>query len=789
MRRILGCLLAGLLMVAGAARAETTAGFLDKLINVPSAGSWSVNGKSELRDDSAVAGGKAFRVTVAAKGANLWDVQASAAVTKAIHKGDVILMAFWARAESPAEGRSTALISTINLQLAAAPYTSLFVDQAEVGPNWKMYFASGTAERDYAAGTVIASLQLASAKQTIDLGPVFVADFGPGYDLAKLPKNALPGAAAAPPPSSFAAAETHFAAELARLRALLPVRGTLLNDPSVTTVSSYGANQTSRTIAAEVPGGEALRVTVNSSGDPFSTGTGSRTYGDIRKGDVLFMAFYVRAEEVSNEAQSGVISAFNVQQAASPWVIAVGTAALAPLHSWRVFYASAVAPMDYPAGTANLTAQVGSRKQTIDFGPAFVLNLGPGVRLTSLPVNRITYPGREANAPWRAAAAARIRDLRMGDFHVEVKAGDGKPVPGAVVHFAMQKHRFRFGTFVGHNLANATGPDADKLRASFLESFNFATSPIYWGDWGWYNPAWRANYIASMAWLQQHGYDFRAHTLVYPREDITPSRIKKLVGDPAAVRAAILDHVRDVAPIPAQYGAYAMDVVNEPRDGSYIPKIAGDDIFADVYRTAHQAAPNVKLFVNDYGIISGGGTNEKNLAFYHHWIEDMLAKKVPLGGIGFQGHFGADLTDPARILAVMDEFGRYRLPIEITEFDVDTTDEEAQADYTRDILTAAFSHPSVDAFVMWGWWEGDHWKPAAAMLRRDWSEKPNYKIWKKLIYHDWWTDESRNAGADGGAATRAFYGDYKITVTAGGRSVESKASFGPQSGPLVVTLR
>jgi len=798
MRRLLAGLLGLTFSLCSVLAAETESSIADKIVNTPAAAVWNVMGaKPVLRDDPAVQSGKALRVDVQAAGVNSWDVQATSVTVKPIKKGDVILVAFWARAEQPAPGRTTALISAINFQIGKAPYTSIFSASARPGPEWKMYYASGVADRDYDAGEIGVTLLLAGARQIVDLGLPLIIDFGPAYDTAKLPMNstaaapALEAAAAPPAPSvDLAAAEARFAPELAKLRAMLPVRGRLMNDPAVSAISAYGAGQTSETVAApDVAGGQALRVHVTAPADSFAIGTGSRLYGDIRKGDVLFLAFYARAADVSNEAQSGVISAYNVQQASSPWTIAVGTAALAPLNSWRLFYASAVAPMDYPSGSANLTAQIGSRKQAIDFGPAFVLNLGPGVKLSALPVNRISYPGREAGAPWRAAAEARIKQIRMGDMKVVVTDAAGKPVPGAAVHVAMTKHLFRFGTFVGHNLANATGPDADKLRESFLKSFNFATTPIYWSDWGWSGEPGRSNYIASMQWLQAHGIAFRAHTVIYPREDLTPTKIKKLAGDPKAVHDAILAHVRDVVPIAAEYGAYAMDVVNEPRDGDYIPKIAGPDIFPDAYKTAHSLAPNVHLFVNDYGIVSGGGFIGKNLAFYHRWIEDMLAKGAPLGGIGIQGHFGADLTDPARVIAVMDEFSKYKLPIEITEFDVDTTDEDAQADYTRDLVTAVFSHPAADAFVMWGWWQGDHWKPDGGMLRRDWSEKLNYKVWMKLTRHDWWTDETRDAAADGCVGLRAFYGDYTVTATAGGRTATAKISFAPGAGPVTVVLK
>ncbi|MEN2786880.1 hypothetical protein ACFOKI_08875 [Sphingomonas qilianensis] len=54
---------------------------------------------------------------------------------------------------------------------------------------WKLYYASGKTGRAFAAGSANVAAHLAAAKHVIELGPVFVLDFGPDYDPAKLPKN------------------------------------------------------------------------------------------------------------------------------------------------------------------------------------------------------------------------------------------------------------------------------------------------------------------------------------------------------------------------------------------------------------------------------------------------------------------------------------------------------------------------------------------------------------------------------------------------------------------------
>ncbi|MCA9258388.1 MAG: endo-1,4-beta-xylanase, partial [Planctomycetales bacterium] len=102
------------------------------------------------------------------------------------------------------------------------------------------------------------------------------------------------------------------------------------------------------------------------------------------------------------------------------------------------------------------------------------------------------------------------------------------------------------------------------------------------------------------------------------------------------------------------------------------------------------------------------------------------------------------------------------LPIHITEFDVDVANEQLQAQYLTDFYTAVFAHPAVEAIVMWGFWEGAHWRPHAALYRRDWSEKPVGAAYRKLTQQAWITDEQLVADAEGRVVLRGFVGDYLL---------------------------
>jgi hypothetical protein len=140
-----------------------------------------------------------------------------------------------------------------------------------------------------------------------------------------------------------------------------------------------------------------------------------------------------------------------------------------------------------------------------------------------------------------------------------------------------------------------------------------------------------------------------------------------------------------------------------------------------------------------------------------------------------QGHFGTQFTAPERLWQILDRYAVYGKRIQVTEFDIDTEDEEAQAAYTRDFLTAVFAHPSIDGFMMWGFWEARHWRPRAAMFRRDWSIKPNGYAFYDLVHREWSTDETGVTNSEGEWVVRGFKGRYDIEVRAGSRGLSGWA--------------
>ncbi|KQM64463.1 hypothetical protein ASE75_09530 [Sphingomonas sp. Leaf17] len=163
---------------------------LQKAINVPGA-NWSFYGATQtskaVKSDG-VPGGQAVRVTVKEKGANAWDVGGSSPVQKGIAAGDTILVAVYLRAPMLKDGETTP-IAFLGATDSVEPYAPIANTSVDIGNQWKLYYASGKAPKVFAPGTARVTLHLAAAKHVVDLGPVFVLDFGQGHDPAKLPKN------------------------------------------------------------------------------------------------------------------------------------------------------------------------------------------------------------------------------------------------------------------------------------------------------------------------------------------------------------------------------------------------------------------------------------------------------------------------------------------------------------------------------------------------------------------------------------------------------------------------
>ena len=63
---------------------------------------------------------------------------------------------------------------------------------------------------------------------------------------------------------------------------------------------------------------------------------------------------------------------------------------------------------------------------------------------------------------------------------------------------------------------------------------------------------------------------------------------------------------------------------------------------------------------------------------------------------------------------------------------------------------------------MWGFWEGAHWRPKAALWNRDFTPRPAALKYRELVFDRWWTRWEGTADAKGECRVRAFYGRHLV---------------------------
>jgi endo-1,4-beta-xylanase len=447
--------------------------------------------------------------------------------------------------------------------------------------------------------------------------------------------------------------------------------------------------------------------------------------------------------------------------------------------AWKKITLPFAVNRDYAKGEAEVVFTLGMKAQTVEIGGIELLNYGTTRKVSDLPFTRIGYQGSEPTAGWRKAAEVRIEKVRKGDLTVLVKDGAGSPVSGAQVAVRMKKHAFLWGTAVNASAfsnGRMTPENLERYKQEILKNFNFSVmeNETKWPQWS--NVANRPATIKVIDWLRDNGVLVRGHNLVWPSWN--NSNVKEAVeakGNPPQLAKVILDHISETTR--ELRGKFVdWDVINEPFTNHDFMDILGRQVMVDWFKAARAGDPDAKLYINDFNVIAGDDRAHQD--DFAATIKYLIDAGAPLNGIGLQGHFPSRVTPMDELIRRVERYAAFGRELEVTEFDINTSDEGTQADYTRDLMIYMFSNPSVKAFVMWGFWEGAHWIPSGAMMRRDWSLKPNGQVYQDLVFKRWWTNADGKTGTKGTFKTRAFLGDYEIEVKAGAKTRTVKASLG-----------
>lgn len=537
----------------------------------------------------------------------------------------------------------------------------------------------------------------------------------------------------------------------------------------------------------------------------------------IKKGDLLLAVFYVRGEFMPNEQAKCV---FVFEESKTPWAKSAEHIVEAEAE-WQKYYVAFSARSDYAPGEAQMGFQAGFGPQIVQIAGLRVMNFRHAVKYGELPYTPLTYRGRAATAEWRKEAEARIESYRKSTLTVFVHNAKGKKVVGAEVKIRQVRHAHGFGSAVDAATLFKDTMDGENYRSIIESSFNKVTleNDLKWANWDsrkppkpepfrwvleneldvrgnvpmfpewprWEGPL-KPHAEAALDWFRHRNIAARGHTLLWPGWKNLPKSLEALAGDPAKLKKAILDHIREqVTALKGQVTEW--DVINEPYSNTDIQKILGEEFLVDVFKAARDADPKARLFVNDYGILSHGASDTEHHDSLYKTIQLLRAGGAPIGGIGMQGHFDKQLTPPTKVWETLDRFSAFGIPIQITEHDIDVLDEEAWADYTRDFMIACFAHPATNAFITWGFWEGRHWIPNAAFWTKDWKPRPAAKVWYDLVFKKWWTNLHSWTDYKGRTKAKCFLGDYIIEVKHGTMKTEKRVTLKRGGDYVEIELR
>lgn len=210
---------------------------------------------------------------------------------------------------------------------------------------------------------------------------------------------------------------------------------------------------------------------------------------------------------------------------------------------------------------------------------------------------------------------------------------------------------------------------------------------------------------AILAFAAQSGIQVKGHTLVWHGQ--LPSWVTD-IQDATDLRNTMINHITQVA-LHFRGRVIAWDVVNEAvadagqslRPDVFM-QLLGAHYIDDAFIAAHAADPYARLYYNDYGAEGKGAKAD----FVYNLVQGMLARGVPIHGVGLQMHTGATDVSPsaADVASNMQRLAALGLDVMITEMDVQicTSDVQTQSRRFHDIVAGCVAQPFCRAVTVWG---------------------------------------------------------------------------------------
>lgn len=336
-----------------------------RLINDPSRLDWATQGlgfKSKGVTDPAIpGGGAAVQFEIRKADPKPYSIQAFVPLSSNIAKGQTVTIGFYARALSADTDDGKGVIG-VRFQQNSDPWPGFGDATIKVGPEWGWHEASGVSNIDIQKEVAVVALQLAGAKQTIQIGQAIVVEGAPAILGAAKSQNQADEAIAAlkqsielPPPLKDA--------------------GHLIDRPAARDWGNFGpAGSVAQLDDKTIWLGKATRFTVTQKGENrWDVGTSIPLREGIAEGDKLLIAVAaktVSAGTVDGKALVGVRlqSSDPPHEGFADHLVAVGP-------NWQLIRLNTTATRAIAEGKAQVALHFAEAPQVVDVGPVYVFKV------------------------------------------------------------------------------------------------------------------------------------------------------------------------------------------------------------------------------------------------------------------------------------------------------------------------------------------------------------------------------------------------------------------------------
>lgn len=380
---------------------------------------------------------------------------------------------------------------------------------------------------------------------------------------------------------------------------------------------------------------------------------------------------------------------------------------------------------------------------------------------------------------------------RKGQKIIRVLDAQGKPLSHLHMEIRQKQHEFLFGCGafdIQANLMNlipSKKPIFEKRTEMWLDVFNYATIPVYWGLFEHEEGKPMTELVKRLAsYLKEKDITLKGHPLCWHTvcADWLLKYDNKTIMEKQLARIA-----REVTDFSGLIDMW--DVINEvvimPKFDKYdnaVTRICKEygqvELVKKVFAEARKNNPNATLLINDFNTSKA----------YETLIEQCLDAGVEFSAIGIQSHQHQGYWGKEKLMDVLERFSRFGIPLHFTENTLvsgelvppeieDLNDwqvedwpslpdeEERQCQELEEMYEILFAHPSVKAITQWDFSDGAWLHAPSGLIRENNTDKPSYRMLKKKIREEWFTKSDKIVTNDEGTALACgFKGKYDLLI-------------------------